>query len=234
MVRALAGLAAIALVAACGSERPLAPTGCPSPTTLRGEATTYAGTSAGACMFAAGLSLYAAVGPATFGGSAACGACLEVAGPAGTATVKVTDLCPECGASQLDLSPGAWDAVTGSAPAGAAPVSWRGVPCPDAGPVRFVASAGVNAWYASVVVMDHRYPIAAVELLPAGAGAWLPLAHDAANQWIGSAGAAGFAAPLRFRATDVFGRTTSTDVAMDALVPGAEATAPQLEDACRG
>ncbi len=234
VVHALAGLSAVALLAACGSGRSLAPTGCPSPATVRGQATTYAGTSAGACMFPAGPSLYVAVGPATFDGSAACGGCLEVTGPAGAATVKVTDLCPECGASHLDLSPGAWDAVTGSAPAGVAAVSWRGVPCPDPGPVRFVAGEGVNPWYVSIVVMDHRYPIAAVEMLPAGATAWLPLARDAANQWIGNADVAGFAAPLQFRATDLFGRTTSTDAAMGALVPGAEAAAPQLDDACGG
>jgi expansin (peptidoglycan-binding protein) len=185
-------------------------------------------------MFPEGLSLYAAVGPAAYDGAAACGACLEVTGPAAAITLEVTDLCPECAPGHLDLSPGAWDAVTGSAAPGVAEISWRLVACPDPGPIRFVASEGVNPWYASVVVMDHRYPIAAVELLPAGASAWLPLARDAANQWSGGAGGSGFATPLHFRAKDVFGAATATDVAMGALVPGAEAAAPQLGDACRG
>jgi expansin (peptidoglycan-binding protein) len=185
-------------------------------------------------MFPAGLSLFAAMGPVAYGGSASCGACLEVTGPAAMATVKVTDLCPECAPSQLDLSPGAWDAVTGSAPPGVAAVSWRFVPCPETGPVRFVASAGVSPWYASVVVQDHRYPIAAVEMLPAGAARWLPLARDAANQWSASAVGGAFASPVSFRATDVFGRTTTTDVAMPSLGPGEQATAPQSGDVCGG
>ncbi len=41
-------------------------------------------------------------------------------------------------------------------------------------------------------------------------------------------------APLHFRATDVFGASTSTGVAMPTLVPGAEATGPQLGEACAG
>lgn len=234
-MRARAGAFAVAVLAACGGGAPAVGIGaCSFPEAVSGQATTYAGTSAGACMLPAGLSLYAAVGPATFRGSAACGACLEVTGPASAILLKVTDLCPECAASHLDLSPGAWEALTGAAPAGVVAVSWRFVPCPDPGPVRFVASEGVNPWYASVVVQDHRYPIAAVELLPAGASAWLPLARDAANQWSGGAGGSGFATPLHFRAKDVFGAATATDVAMGALVPGAEAAAPQLGDACRG
>jgi expansin (peptidoglycan-binding protein) len=231
-MRALARASAAVLVAACGGS-PTTSRTCAFPPPVSGQATTYAGTSNGACMFPAGLALYAAVGPAAFDGSAACGACLEVTGPAATVMLEVTDLCPECPAGALDLSPAAWDALTGAAPAGVAPVSWRLVPCPGTGPIRFVAGAGVNPWYASVVVQGHRHPIASVELLPAGA-AWLPLARDAANQWIGTAGGAGFATPLRFRATDVFGGTTSTDVAMTALAPGEAATAPQLGDACGG
>src|SRR5512133_1702792 len=125
---------------------------------LSGEATTYLGTSAGACSFPADRTLYAAVAPSAFAGSAACGMCLEVTGPAARATVEVVDLCPECTATQLDLSPAAWDAVTGSAPAGVATVTYRDVPCPDAGPVRFVAYDGVNPYWIAVVVQDHRYP----------------------------------------------------------------------------
>ncbi len=234
VVRALASISAVALLAACGSGGSTAAGSCTFPPPISGQATTYAGTSSGACMFPADVSLYAAVGPVAYGGSSSCGACLEVTGPGGIATLKVTDLCPECPPSQLDLSPGAWDAITGSAPAGVAAISWRLVACPEPGPVRFVAGTGVSPWFALVVVQDHRYPIAAVEMLPTGASAWLPLARDAANQWSRGAGGSGFATPLHFRATDLFGRTTSTDVAMPALVPGAEATAPQLDDACGG
>jgi expansin (peptidoglycan-binding protein) len=108
------------------------------------------------------------------------------------------------------------------------------VPCPEQGPIRFVASPGVNPWYVSIVVQDHRYPIAAVELLAEGASTWLPLARDAANQWSGNAIGAGFSTPLRFRARDLFGRATTTDLPMAVLDAGAEATAPQLGDTCGG
>lgn len=231
-MRLLASLSAALALAACGgSTTTEAP--CGFGPGVPGEATTYAGTSAGACMFPAGLSLYAAVAPAVYDGARACGACVEATGPAGTATLAVVDLCPECAATQLDLSPAAWTALTGADP-GRAAITWRFVPCAVSGPVRFVASAGVNDWYASVVVQDHRWPIAAVELLPAGATAWVPLARDATNQWIGSASSAGFSTPLHFRAMDAFGRITATDVPMPALSAGAEAIAPQFGDACGG
>jgi expansin (peptidoglycan-binding protein) len=137
------------------------------------------------------------------------------------------DLCPECAAHQLDLSPGAWSAVTAGAAPGRVPIGWRFVPCPDPGPVRFVAAAGVNPWWIGVVVSDHRYPLAAVALLPSGASAWVPLARTAYNTWIASAGGAGFAPPLAFRATDVFGQVT-TSGPMAIIADGATATAPQL------
>ncbi len=229
-VRALALLAAPLALAGCSSD-PAAPA-CTFPPAVSGEATTYSGTSAGACMFAAGLSLYAAAAPPVFDGSAACGACVEVTGPAATATLEVVDLCPGCAAHQLDVSPGAWDALTAGAAPGRVPIAWRFVPCPGAGPVRFVAVAGVNPWWVGVVVNDPRYPIAAVELLPAGTSAWVPLARTAWNNWIGSGSGAGFAAPLSFRATDRFGQVTTTTAPMTRIVEGAEATAPQLGDPC--
>lgn len=229
-MRAPASLVVLAAAAACGgSERTGAGGLCAFPPPVPARATTYAGPSAGACMLPAGLSLYAAVSPAVYAGSAGCGTCLEVTGPAATATVKITDLCPECATNQLDLSTDAWNAVTGSAPAGVANVGWRRVPCDEPGPVRFVAGAGANPWFVLVVVQDHRYPIAAVEVLPAGAPAWLPLARDAANQWARSAGGAGYPTPLHFRAMDAFGRVTTTTVPMAALEAGAVATAPQLD-----
>ncbi len=227
-MRALA--LSVALLACSGSRT--SDGTCSFPPGLSGEATTYSGTSAGACSFPAGRTLYAAVAPSAFAGSAACGACLEVTGPAATATVEVVDLCPECAATQLDLSPGAWDAVTGSAPPGVATVTYREVPCPEAGPVRFVASTGVNPWWMAVVVEDHRYPIAAVEMLPAGATAWIPLARSTWNGWIGTAAGDGVAAPVQLRATDVFGQATATTVSMPTIAAGAEATAPQLGDTC--
>jgi expansin (peptidoglycan-binding protein) len=228
-VRSLAPLAA-ALLVSCGggSSSPDGAGSCSFPPALSGPATSYAGTSAGACMFPAGLSLYAAVPPAVYGGARTCGACVEVTGPAGTATLAVVDLCPECEPAQLDLSPAAWDAVVGAAP-GRAAITWREVACDEPGPLRFVLQAGANPWFAQVVVLDHRHPIAAVELLPAGPAAWLPLARDAANQWYRSSGPAPFATPLRLRATDVFGHATATAAPLAALAPSAEATAPQLE-----
>ncbi len=228
-----AALAVLAVLAACsGSSTPAG--SCSFPPAVSGEATTYAGTSAGACTFPAGATLYAAVSPTVYDGAFACGTCLEVTGAAGTVTLEVTDLCPDCAQLQLDLSPDAWTAVTGKIP-GREPIAWRRVPCAGTGPVRFVAFDGTNPWWVGVVVEDHRYPVAALELLPAGATAWIPLARQEWNAWVGMTTAAGgFAAPLQFRATDAFGGTTTTTVAMETIASGAEATAPQFPDACGG
>src|SRR5512133_3162059 len=117
-MRLLAAVAAAVLLASCGGSGSSSSRACAFGSAAAGEATTYSGTSAGACMFPAGLSLYAAVGPAVYDGALA------------------------------------WSAVTGGAAPGRATIAWRFVPCPETGPVRFVASTGVNAWYASVVVQD--------------------------------------------------------------------------------
>jgi expansin (peptidoglycan-binding protein) len=47
-----------------------------------------------------------------------------VGGKGKAVTVTVVDTCPACNAHHLDLSFGAWDALTDSAPAGTIDIKW--------------------------------------------------------------------------------------------------------------
>lgn len=185
-----------------------------------GDGTAYTPLATGACSYPTFEGLYAALSPADFDQAASCGVCLEVTGPAGTAIVRVVDLCPECAPGDVDLSNAAFAAVAGIPPS-RVPVTWTSVECPIGGPVRLRVFEGTNAWYQAFLVRDHRTPITSVEMLPAGGGSWLPLRREPYNVFVRSGGL--ISAPVRLRVTDVYGDTVEGE--LPSLAPGTEATA---------
>lgn len=128
----------------------------------RGQATFYAPSPLGACGRPQ-PTMHTAVSPADFGGSALCGAYLEVS-RAGTSPVlvEVTNLCPECPAGNLDLSPSAYDRL-GARVAGRIPISWRIVEGRVSGPISIQIKDGSNPYWVAIQVRNHRYPIKTVE-----------------------------------------------------------------------
>lgn len=129
-----------------------------------GEATYYAATGAGACMFDESPNdlMVAAINAPDWSGSSWCGACARVDGPMGTITVRIVDLCPECQSGDLDLSPQAFEQI---APLehGRVGIDWTFVSCDVSGSVRYRYKDGTNPWWTAVQVLNHALPIASLE-----------------------------------------------------------------------
>jgi expansin (peptidoglycan-binding protein) len=58
-----------------------------------------------------------------------CRLCVSVTGPMGTVVVRIVDLCPGCGAGDLDLSMTAFSRIAPLS-AGRVPITWHYVVCP--------------------------------------------------------------------------------------------------------
>lgn len=223
--RITASLLAIALAACGGGGAAGDPDGgggaslCAPGPERTGSATSYDASGVGACGWDPAPPLAVAVSSEVFSNSAACGTCLEITGARGTATAVVVDQCPSCARDALDLGLDAFAAVADPA-AGRADVTWRTVPCPVEGPIRYRFSPGSNAYWFALVPMDHRHAIASLEARGAGDAAFRTLVRSGTNlfTWEG----AEIVGPLALRATDVHGH-----VLVDEGVP----FAPPLEPA---
>ncbi|WP_242346355.1 expansin EXLX1 family cellulose-binding protein [Anaeromyxobacter terrae] len=217
-------LLAIALAACGGGKDGGDPGGggpalCAAGPEQPGRATFYDASGVGACGWDPAPALVAAVSPEVFAASAACGTCLEIAGPRGKATAVVVDACPSCAREALDLGAETFALVADPA-AGSADVTWRTVPCPVAGPIRYRFSPASNPWWFGIVPMDHRHPIASLEARGAGDANFRTLVRSGTNLFVGAG--VEIAGPLAIRATDVHGH-----VLVDENVP----FAPPLDPA---
>ncbi|WP_242356244.1 expansin EXLX1 family cellulose-binding protein [Anaeromyxobacter sp. SG64] len=194
---------------------------CPAGPEKTGSATSYDASGVGACGWDPAPALAVAVSPAVFAASAACGTCLEITGPLGKATAVVVDSCPSCADAALDLGAATFARVADPA-AGRVDVTWRTVPCPVDGPIRYRLSPASNAWWFGIVPMDHRHPIAALEARGAGDATFRTLERSGTNLFVGAG--VQIAGPLAIRATDVHGH-----VLVDENVP----FAPPLDPAAQ-
>jgi expansin (peptidoglycan-binding protein) len=114
--------------------------------------------------------------------------------------VRIVDLCPECPAGNLDLSPEAFELIA-PLEQGRAPISWRYVACDVAGPLRYHFKDGSNQWWAGVQVRNHRHAIAKLEVELNGA--FSPVPREDYNYFVGESGFG--PGPYKFRVTDVYG-----------------------------
>ncbi len=130
----------------------------------KGEGTYYTwADGTGACGFDAvhGEPLVAAMNHADYAASAACGACVHAVGPKGEVDVQIVDECPGCSRGDLDFSPQAFERVARMAD-GRVPITWRYVPCPVSGPIRYHFKEGSSRWWTAVQVRNHRHRIQAL------------------------------------------------------------------------
>lgn len=163
-----------------------------------GIATWYGATGAGACSFdPTGDLNVTAMNAAQYAGSAACGQCIEVKGPSGTVTVRVVDLCPECGAGHLDLSREAFAQIADPA-RGRVDIQWTPVTCPVAGNVAYRFKEGSSRWWTAIQVRNHRLPIAALAYRTGGA--WIDVTREDYNYFV-VAGGVGTDGPFDVRIT---------------------------------
>lgn len=179
-----------------------------------GEATYYAATGEGACMFDPSPNdlMVAAINAPDWSNSSWCGACARVDGPMGTITVRIVDLCPGCQSGDLDLSPEAFEQIA-PLEQGRVGIDWTFVSCDVSGPVHYRYKDGTNPWWTAVQVLNHALPIAAFEWSTDGSS-FRPAARQDYNYFLD---ASGFGAdPVTVRITAVDGQTL-TD-----MLPGPE------------
>jgi expansin (peptidoglycan-binding protein) len=149
------------------------------------------------------------------GASGYCGACVEMTGPVGTATVQIVDKCPTCSHSSydIDLSPQAFAAIVGDQIVGVKPVTWTEVPCPWGTKPVHVITQGSNQWYGKFIIGGHVNRINKVEVGPAG-GSMTAFTRGTDNGWTGAPGS-----PIvDVKITDIYGQevtVSGVDVSVD-------------------
>ncbi len=168
-----------------------------------GQATYYDfADGSGACSFDPSPNdlMVAAMNAPDYAGSAACGSCARVSGPSGEITVRIVDLCPECPAGNLDLSPEAFELIA-PLEQGRVPITWQYVACEVSGPLDYRFKDGSNQWWTGVQVRNHRHAIAKFEIEKDGAFTAVP--REDYNYFVAESGFG--PGPFKFRVTDVYG-----------------------------
>lgn len=165
--------------------------------------------------------LFAAMNTANFQTASACGACVQMEYQGRSVTVTVVDECPidsnpTCTAGHIDLSRGAWNALTGGI--GGTQifgVNWQIVPCEVSGPVTVELKEPENQYWNEFLVRNHRYPIARAEVLRED-GTWVEAERMPYNFFHPPEDDMG---TYRVRITDINGGVIEEQLA---LTPGAQ------------
>jgi expansin (peptidoglycan-binding protein) len=183
-----------------------------------GEATYYnEANGTGNCSFDATPNdlMIGAMNTPDYAGSAACGACVKLAGPKGEISIRIVDRCPECPQGNIDLSPSAFEKIADIS-AGKVSITWSYVPCPVMGTLVYHFKEGSNQWWTAVQIRNHRYAIKTVEYKKDD-GTWKSIPRLGYNYFVEESGMG--PGPYTMRVTDVHGQ-----VIEDSAVPFAEAS----------
>ena len=177
---------------------------CPKTKEERGEATFYTfAHRMGNCSFERPPAdmLVGALNTAQYARSAACGACVRIAGPKGETTIRIVDRCPRCRRGDIDLSRAAFERIA-DCEQGRVPIRWRVVPCAVDGPIRYHFTGSRYGW-SGLQIRNHRHAIAKVEWLADGGVIELERQN---HNYFARAASMG-AGPYTLRVTDVQGGT---------------------------
>lgn len=161
----------------------------PKPAAVRrtGVATFYDSDGGGACSYDPGPDpLTAAMNEADYGNSAACGAFVLVEAGGKSLTVRITNLCPApCRPGQLDLSAEAF-AQLAPPVKGEIPITWTIVSPETSKTVGIRYKSGSSQYWCGIQVLDHRNPVARLEV-QAG-GRWVQLKRAEYNYFLSENG----------------------------------------------
>ncbi len=227
-------LSALALIGVLGCGRGMDAGGAAPPNDLTcqadagihsGQATYYTFANGdGACMFGPSPNdlMIGAMNATDYAGSSACGACVRLQGPKAEITIRIVDLCPECPAGNIDLSPDAFGRIADLS-AGRVPITWQYVSCAVFGPIRYHFKDGSSQWWTAVQIRNHANRIAKVEYL--SGGTYRPIARTDYNYFVVDSGLG--PGPYAFRATDVYGHVVEDD-AVPLVVNGDSAGSGQF------
>ncbi len=151
----------------------------------QGEGTFYGATGAGNCSFDASPQdlMVAAMNQADYAGAAACGEYVTATGPKGSVTVRIVDRCPECARGDIDFSAEAFARIADPA-AGRVPIRWQVVAGSLTGPLRYRFKEGSTRFWTAIQVRNHRLPITALAIRPAGAADWIDVTRTDYNYFV--------------------------------------------------
>lgn len=178
-------------------------------TTYKGLATAYAaGDGNGACLFGPSDDLMiAAMNTTDYESSRACGAYVRVrAGNGASITVRITNECPlPCAPGQLDLSQQAF-AKLADPELGRIPITWSLLSPHTSGAISLRYKTGSSPYWCGIQVIDHRNPVARLEVRTAAG--WRRLPRTDYNYFL-SADGGGCGGAVRI--TDVYGEQLTVE-----------------------
>ncbi|MFE2875226.1 expansin EXLX1 family cellulose-binding protein [Streptomyces roseus] len=194
-------------------------------TTYKGTATAYAaGDGDGACLFGPSDDLMvAAMNSTDYESARACGAYVRVRAASGASiTVRITNECPlPCAPGQLDLSEQAFAALA-DPKLGRIPITWSLLSPRTSGALSIRYKTGSSPYWCGIQVIDHRNPVARLEVRTAKG--WRRLPRTDYNYFL-SADGSGCGGAMRI--TDIHGEQLTVDGT--ALLPNvAQRTAVQF------
>ncbi|WP_239516014.1 MULTISPECIES: expansin EXLX1 family cellulose-binding protein [unclassified Streptomyces] len=178
-------------------------------TTYKAVATAYAAADGnGACLFGPSDDLMiAAMNTTDYESSRACGAYVRVRAANGASiTVRITNECPlPCAPGQLDLSEQAF-AKLAELKVGRIPITWSLVSPRTSDTLSLRYKTGSSAHWCGIQVIDHRNPVARLEVRT-GKG-WRKLPRTDYNYFL-SADGGGCGGAMRI--TDIYGEQLTVD-----------------------
>ncbi len=201
---AATGAAATAAARPAGGSAPLAGRIKPG-VTYQGVATFYGADGGGACLYdhPSGDLMVAAMNHTDYETSRACGARVQVRSASGTTiSVRIVDECPECAVGQLDLSREAF-ARLADPTLGRIPITWT-LLSPDLGPLSIRYKAGSSRYWCGIQVIDHRNPVARLEV--SVNGTFKALERTSYNYFLSPDGS-GCGSSIRI--TDIYGESVT-------------------------
>jgi expansin (peptidoglycan-binding protein) len=159
----------------------------------------------------------AALSEKHFQSGLACGATARIQNGTKEIEVMIVDLCPVEGNEQwcsgdlphFDLGgSGAFGQLENvNTGVKEVQVEWVATPVGDL-PVKLRLKDGVNKWWVAVQVLNHRYPVAKIEIKDPQSGAWITGAQkaDLWNYRVFTFTGNGLSTPYQLRITDQFGQ----------------------------
>lgn len=110
-------------------------------------------------------------------GGRLCDACIRITTAEGKSTVARVVTYGDTGPNDLDLSPGACTALSGTPGCEAWPrqMSWQFTQCPDTGKISYQFQTEASAWWSSLWVRNARVPLQKVEVKSTKHATWFAL-----------------------------------------------------------